>query len=44
MEIDAWLAPFRQFWAKHVDALEKHLDQMVEAPEPTAKKKKEKQK
>jgi DNA-binding transcriptional ArsR family regulator len=42
MEIDAWLAPFRQFWAKHVDALEKHLDQMVE--EPTAKKKKEKKK
>ena len=44
MEIDAWLAPFRQFWAKHVDALEKHLDQMVEEPEPTAKKKKEKKK
>ena len=42
MEIEAWLAPFRQFWAKHVDALEKHLDQMVE--EPTAKKKKEKRK
>ena len=44
MEIDAWLAPFREFWAKHVDALEKHLDQMVEEPEPTAKKKKEKKK
>ena len=49
MEIDAWLTPFRQFWAKHVDALEKHLDQMVEEPDPPAKnkpakKKKEKKK
>jgi DNA-binding transcriptional ArsR family regulator len=26
MELDAWLAPFRQFWSKHLDALEKHLD------------------
>jgi DNA-binding transcriptional ArsR family regulator len=28
MEIDAWLAPFRRFWAAHVDALERHLDRM----------------
>jgi DNA-binding transcriptional ArsR family regulator len=27
-ELDAWLAPFRRFWAAHVDALERHLDQM----------------
>ena len=27
-EIDAWLAPFRRFWATHVDALERHLDRM----------------
>jgi hypothetical protein len=26
MELDAWLAPFRRFWTKHVDALEQHLD------------------
>ncbi|PMS17078.1 transcriptional regulator [Trinickia dabaoshanensis] len=26
MEIDAWLAPFRQFWSTHLDALERHLD------------------
>ena len=26
MEIDAWLAPFRQFWSVHLDALERHLD------------------
>jgi DNA-binding transcriptional ArsR family regulator len=25
-ELDAWLAPFRQFWSAHVDALEHHLD------------------
>jgi DNA-binding transcriptional ArsR family regulator len=27
-EIDAWLAPFRQFWSAHVDALERHLERM----------------
>jgi DNA-binding transcriptional ArsR family regulator len=27
-EVDAWLAQFRQFWSKHVDALERHLDRM----------------
>jgi DNA-binding transcriptional ArsR family regulator len=27
-EVDAWLAPFRQFWTAHVDALERHLDRM----------------
>ena len=27
-EVDAWLAQFRQFWSAHVDALERHLDQM----------------
>jgi DNA-binding transcriptional ArsR family regulator len=26
--LDAWLAPFRQFWSAHVDALERHLDCM----------------
>jgi DNA-binding transcriptional ArsR family regulator len=38
MELDAWLVPFRRFWSKHVDALERHLDQMGgaadEAPPP----------
>jgi len=28
MELDAWLAPFRRFWSKHLDALERHLDKM----------------
>ena len=27
-EVDAWLAPFRQFWSSHLDALERHLDRM----------------
>lgn len=35
-ELDDWLAPFRQFWAPHIDALERHLDKM-EAPEQTDK-------
>ena len=29
MEVDAWLAPFRQLWNTHVDALERHLDRMA---------------
>ena len=36
-EVDAWLAPFRRFWSAHVDALERHLDQMDQS---TATKKK----
>jgi DNA-binding transcriptional ArsR family regulator len=28
--VDDWLAPFRQFWSTHVDALERHLDRMDE--------------
>ena len=31
MEVDAWLAPFRRFWEAHVDALERHLDQIGRA-------------
>ncbi|RDU98720.1 ArsR/SmtB family transcription factor [Trinickia dinghuensis] len=32
MEIDAWLAPFRQFWSTHLDALERHLDETNPPP------------
>ena len=28
VEIDDWLTPFRQAWARRLDALEAHLDQM----------------
>ncbi|CAN7766204.1 metalloregulator ArsR/SmtB family transcription factor [Caballeronia sp. dw_19] len=38
MEIDAWLAPFRQFWSVHVDALERHLDRMDPVPRKKGKK------
>jgi DNA-binding transcriptional ArsR family regulator len=27
-ELDAWLAPFRELWSTHVDALERHLDRL----------------
>jgi DNA-binding transcriptional ArsR family regulator len=27
-EVEAWLAPFRQFWSAHLDALERHLDRL----------------
>ena len=41
MELDAWLAPFRRFWSKHVDALERHLDRMEKMPSRKGKKKHE---
>jgi DNA-binding transcriptional ArsR family regulator len=39
-EIAAWLAPFRQFWSDHVDALERHLDRTA----PSSKQKKTRRK
>src|SRR5579864_8093633 len=41
MELDAWLIPFRQFWTKHVDALEKHLDRMKKTSAVKGRKKHE---
>ena len=38
MELDAWLVPFRRFWSKHVDALEKHLERMDKVPSRKGKK------
>ena len=37
-EVDAWLAPFRRYWSKHVDALERHLDRMDKVPPRKVKK------
>jgi DNA-binding transcriptional ArsR family regulator len=37
-EIDEWLAPFRQLWSTHVDALERHLDQSTPMRKTTKKK------
>ncbi|HEX3541294.1 MAG TPA: metalloregulator ArsR/SmtB family transcription factor [Acidimicrobiales bacterium] len=31
-EVDAWLAPYRQFWDDRFDALSRHLDAMPEPP------------
>jgi DNA-binding transcriptional ArsR family regulator len=42
-EIEAWLAPFRRLWTRHVDALEKHLDRM-DAPRNKNHKKKSRKK
>jgi DNA-binding transcriptional ArsR family regulator len=39
MELDAWLGPFRTFWSKHVDALERHLDRMEQMDSVKGKKK-----
>src|SRR6476660_8077750 len=41
MELDEWLAPFRRFWGKHLDALERHLDKMEKLPPVKGKKKHE---
>ena len=41
MELDAWLVPFRRFWSRHVDALERHLDKMDDAPAVRRRKKHE---
>ena len=37
-EVDAWLSQFRQFWTRHVDALERHLDRMGRTTSTTKKK------
>ena len=40
-EVDAWLAPFRRFWSKHVDALEQHLERMDKASSVKGRKRHE---
>ena len=34
-EIDAWLAPYRRLWEQRLDALERHLATMANAPDDT---------
>jgi DNA-binding transcriptional ArsR family regulator len=29
-ELDAWLDPYRRMWSRHLDALERHLDEQEE--------------
>lgn len=44
MELDEWLEPFRKFWSRHLDALERHLDNMDRLDKtPTTKKRAKKQ-
>jgi DNA-binding transcriptional ArsR family regulator len=40
MQLDAWLDPFRRYWSRQVDALERHLDRLGDAPPPKERKKK----
>ena len=40
-EVDAWLAPFRRYWSRHLDALEQHLDRVEKAAPVKGKKKHE---
>lgn len=40
-EVDEWLAPFRRYWSRHLDALEQHLDRMEKATPVKGKKKHE---
>lgn len=39
LELDAWLAPFRRFWSKHLDALERHLERMEKQSTSKGRKK-----
>lgn len=32
-ELDDWLAPYRRFWDRHLDALRRHLDETEPAKE-----------
>jgi DNA-binding transcriptional ArsR family regulator len=31
-ELDAWVAPYRRHWARHLDDLERHLETMPDEP------------
>jgi len=42
-ELDAWLVPFRRFWSRHVDALERHLERMARAQPPKGRRRHEQQ-
>lgn len=41
-ELDEWLAPFRDLWSRHVDALERHLDKMHRPTESKKTKRRKK--
>ena len=33
-ELDAWLAPYRRLWNRHLDSLERHLDRTKSKERP----------
>ena len=35
LEVDTWLAPFREYWSRHFDALERHLDRIHQSAPAT---------
>ena len=37
LAVDTWLAPFREYWSRHLDALERHLDRVHQSA-PAKKK------
>ena len=37
-EIDAWLAPYRRYWADRLDDLERHLDSRAEVASSAGRK------
>ena len=37
--IDDWIAPYRRLWRDRLDALERHLDEMPDDPDPRAARK-----
>jgi DNA-binding transcriptional ArsR family regulator len=39
VELDSWLAPYRELWKRRLDALERHLDTMADdTPAPTRRR------
>ncbi|MFC7343722.1 ArsR/SmtB family transcription factor [Saccharopolyspora griseoalba] len=36
-EVDSWLAPYRELWARSLDDLERHLDAMPDQPDEGTK-------
>src|SRR4051794_12198002 len=41
-EVEDWLAPFRQLWSTHIDALERHLDRIDRSTPKKRKARKDK--
>jgi DNA-binding transcriptional ArsR family regulator len=40
-QIDEWIAPYRALWTSSLDALERHLDNMGDAPDSKGERRRE---